>query len=67
MQTNINTKTILTRFEAQLVADWLVGQKKKVNGWTAVWRLSPEEVSRRFSVKVEDVAKAARRTELDGN
>lgn len=52
----------LSRFEAQLVADWLKQKGKQIgNGWLSVYRLSPDAVAKKFSVSAEEVVKAARR------
>jgi hypothetical protein len=52
----------LSRFEAQLVAEWMSTTKVKIN-WTTVWRLRPSEVAKKFEFKKDDVIKAARRSD----
>lgn len=51
----------LSRYEAQLVADWINDDEDQGVTWTDVWRLSPTEIAKRFKVTMKEVVAAARR------
>lgn len=59
---NENTRK-LTRFEAQLVADYIRRFKRidLPSGWVALFRLSPSEVAAKYPMTPNEVIKAARR------
>lgn len=54
----------LSRFEAQLVSDWMNENGHSVM-WTTVWRLKPSQIAKKYAVSKDDVIKAARRTETE--
>jgi len=59
-------KRVLSRFEAQNVAEFLRREKKVElpSGWVAVWKLAPADVVKKFQktgVTEAEILKAARR------
>ena len=61
MDANPQTKR-LSRFEAQMVADYLKQKGKSLtSGWLSVYRLTPAEVAANFKINVAEVVKATRR------
>lgn len=58
-----NANEPLSRIEAEMVMDLLVqAGKRPMQGWRAVWRLSPNEIAERYKLPLADVLRAIRRT-----
>ncbi|MCZ2079903.1 MAG: hypothetical protein LC130_33460 [Bryobacterales bacterium] len=61
MDVNPQTKR-LSRFEAQMVADYLKRKGKTLpSGWLSVYRFTPAEVAANYKITQAEVIKATRR------
>lgn len=59
-----NNDKILGRNEAILVAQWLKDRGITLkSGWVTVYKLRPSDIAKKYSVKMDEVVKAARRGE----